>query len=799
MHIATMETVLPDAPDFVLHGTLLVPPGTWPNQTWTPPLAVQDYDGTLLETQLEVVSRFSSSEAGADVVEVLARVRRDPKRKPGERAQYRIVVSTKSTGATPPSSPNGAANQVLLAGRVPLETAAAELLGVASAINLTARDASGTTFQLAPLALPVLDTPRTGAVVHEVQTYGVMRSDAGSAARDLAPLPNLFGVHSFARVLAGEPILLLDLRLNNGASGATSDSAPLGEVYFRSLTLHVPAGYVVLQDGVDPGTRGNGTDVFDLVAPIPSAEDGPSESLGRMHYMPTQGQMQRRLAIVAKGNEASARRALDQAGLAFCVAGDGLLSWFSSSWTGYFPQGQQLPRLDYYGLGKVRSELAADFQALRGNLTSGMGRGHYPLESDRLGWAHPYGVAYGGMTGGAEIHLLEGVEIASSASQSGYRHLLDIHRMQTDRMPVALYNEDGKPSALRDWVRHASDPQVGKYMPFSYYNGSMPGRDKRNRDDAFGYSKAPREQLEFVRARGLQPDYEDALRAFDPHDSQHLIRYTRTAKALAWLGNDSLAKGDLLQAAENFQLEYHGLPNGSSGQVQGTGFLAAKREVDSRPGLGFAIGRGQGWGLDAATAAYALSRDDTWRQEARSDWLGPIVDTIAKGQSACNGFIQSKTTGRWLEGKYRVRQSIEQAILESALEGLRLRVFANVDTKRGAGIHSILVASYTSMISDMAWPQGSGAPWSHLAVGSADGNVTFCDASELPDDGHDQYTDGYLIGQSLARGFDLTGDERFLEKAREFARGESLLEGLQSNGLKNIANRAALLELAQRE
>ena len=126
------------------------------------------------------------------------------------------------------------------------------------------------------------------------------------------------------------------------------------------------------------------------------------------------------------------------------------------------------------------------------------------------------------------------------------------------------------------------------------------------------------------------------------------------------------------------------------------------------------------------------------------------------------------------------------------------RAYRDVDTGRAADLDRILADSYRSMISDLAWPKGNGGPWAHLAVGTKDGSEVFCDAGDLPDDGHDEYTDGYQVGQSLARGFGLTGDPAFLEKAAELAGDSGLRRDLEANGLKNIANLAALLELAQR-
>lgn len=802
--VATLETTLGPDSSFALHGTLPVPAGTLIAGVRSAPFALRDSNGDLLTTQFEPVSRFANPSAGADVIEVIAQVQAAPGARPGDRVRFDLVLGdpseTKVTGTR--ELPAGASAASLLAqGPAAPSADLAKLLGQPASIRLTGRDASGALFAFEPLAATPIATPRNGAVEREVKTYGIMELE--SAGPKLAPLPHLFGVHAYARVFAGGSRLELDLRINNGASGLDQASSPLDDVYFAGLTLDVPAGFVVLEDVAAPGSRGQGTERFDLVAPATGKKAWTFP--GPVHFMPAQAQFHRRLVIVPAGSvEAKAVQGSEvpvaQDGLAFCVPGKSkgmpggqLLSWSNPATPSFLAQAQVLPSLQHLGIAKLRAEQEDEYLESWLELVA-PSKANQP----RLGWAHPFGVAYGGMTGGSGIHLLEGVTVAMTASRRGYQSLVNLHRRQADRMPVAFYNTNGEPGSFSDWVQPATHPGRSDYMPFSYFNGSTPTRHKPGKVDAFGYSKAPAHQRDFVRSQGLQPDYESKLAAFQPHDTQHLIRYTRAPKALAWLGNDSLAKDDLWLLAETFRLEYHQLPNSSGGYVQGTGLLAAMAEVEQHPGMGFDIGRGQGWGLDVVAATYALSQDDSWREQTRTQWLDVIVDLVAAGQSDCSGIIQSKGTGRWLGGKYRVRQSIEQAILESGLEAILARAYRDVDTGRAADLDRILADSYRSMISDLAWPKGNGGPWAHLAVGTKDGSKVFCDAGDLPDDGHDEYTDGYQVGQSLARGFGLTGDPAFLEKAAELAGDSGLRRDLEANGLKNIANLAALLELAQR-
>ena len=110
--------------------------------------------------------------------------------------------------------------------------------------------------------------------------------------------------------------------------------------------------------------------------------------------------------------------------------------------------------------------LEAERDALKAHLENGTSDGVYPVLSGVLGWAHPYGVGYGGMTGGAEINLFDGVETAWAGEKAGYQKFRILHRMHTDRMNNVLFNLDGEPSSADDWV--TSGPS-GNYVPFNHF------------------------------------------------------------------------------------------------------------------------------------------------------------------------------------------------------------------------------------------------------------------------------------------------------------------------------------------
>ena len=789
--MAILELEAPAASSFVLRGTVPLPRGVYPATDGMDPAAVLDYDGTVVPAQIEIVSRYPAQADGADVVEILAQVRRDPAVAPGTRVQYEVTYSPH----LPVADPGAVDMAELVSGATTIPGSLSGMLSNPANLRILSSDVFGHTYEARPLAAGNLRRHRYGEAMTQLRSYQTMEPETPVAGGS-GTLPHLFGVHSYLAVQADEPVLLLDLRLSVGTDGhdtTTELDDALGKVYFEDIEVEVPTGWVVLQDGVDPfvGTdyAAGGKRRFPIVRPIGD---------GTMHVMPSQGQLHRRLAIAPAAQAAKAQALLDQAGLAFNRAatdtesGLPLLSWFNPGTGRYFSQAHYLPTLDHMGLDNVRTTLTSEFAGLRSHLVNGTDDGNYPVAFGRLGWAHPFGVQYGGMTGGNGINLYQGVRTAAAASVDGYRRLQDLHRMHSDRMPVTLYNAEGEPSPLSDWIN--VEPTY-TWIPFYYYNGVQ----NAGGHDPFGYGAAPTFQVDHVAAMGLEPSYEEDLLDFDPHDTQHLGRYTRSAKALAWLGNDALAKDDLLRQAEVFQFEYNRHYNSFYQHVQSTGLLQDLLDVEASPGVGFNFGRGEGWGIDAVVSAYGLSNDMAWRAEKR-DWFEDIAETVSAGQASCSGIIQSVYSSKWLGGNYRIRQSIEGAIVENALRGMRERVFEGVSPLHTAMTDDVLHDSYYGMISTFAWDPAENGPWSHLAVApAATPLVPFCLPGDLPGDGTTGYTDGYQIWSSLAYAYEMTGNPLFVTGLQRLTGTSDVKGGMQASGDDNISNRAGALAMAQQE
>jgi hypothetical protein len=578
------------------------------------------------------------------------------------------------------------------------------------------------------------------------------------------------------------------LRVHNAFSGrdtATTDDNPLGKVYFDALELSVPAGWVVLEATDNPWAGPcltvDGRATKQLVRPIQS---------GALHVMPALAQFERRIVIARAGTEARAAAFLREEGLAFCREGTsstGLeyFSWWNPGIGRWFSQRHPLPSLGVDREPSLRAQLAGQWNALFTQVTTGAA-GLFPIESANLGWAHPFGIEQGGMVSGSEIYIYDGIDVAQAASVEGVRAAQLRLRMYTDRQPNVLFNEDGNPARWGEWVVHAP---AGNFLPVWWYNAPMLWAS-----DPFGYNHAPTHQVTAVQTAGRQPWYEAQLASFEPIDWQHLVRYTRSAKVCLWLDNDTLAKEDLRAQAEGFLFGYSTLPQDLYGNIIPTGMLAMKNYVQGYPGLGLAFGRGESWGLDAVLCAYSTA-GDAWRAELQP-WVHDLVGMLERGQSTCSGVIQSSPQYNVFDSQYRCRQSIEAAIMENALTGLRETVIEGTDAALESRLNEVLRRAYYAMVSPYVWSDVHHGPWAMMATGPFDmAQAPFCNS--IPLDGNYGFADHYQPWSSLAYAYELTHDELFLQKASQMLGDLDFISTLNANPIENWQNRAALIQLAQ--
>jgi hypothetical protein len=275
-------------------------------------------------------------------------------------------------------------------------------------------------------------------------------------------------------------------------------------------------------------------------------------------------------------------------------------------------------------------------------------------------------------------------------------------------------------------------------------------------------------------------------------DLQHYIRYTRSLKVLAWLGNDPLAKLELAMASACFHLGFHQYWTNWYGNKKPWGLSASMQYVDAHPGWGVAFGRGQGWGVDAAVAAYAFGDDE--HRELYDPWFRVVADTLEAGQSDCTGIIQATPSSKY---HYRTMQSFEVSIVENALWSMRTSVFEVREPARDEQLRRILEESIRAQISPLVWRDEWNGPVHWMATGSPDVEEPPYCAIPTEEDAQAYGADHVYCWADFAYAFALTEDPIFLEKAKQVGGTGDLYGLLHDSGLDNLGAKAPMLSLVQ--
>ncbi|MCB9913545.1 MAG: hypothetical protein H6828_00180 [Planctomycetes bacterium] len=776
--LAVVELETPQHARFLLRATVPLPPGLFPRPDGRAPFSFEGPDGRRFHAQNEIVTRYPVDAQGADVVEVAAWVELPPAALSAPRTVFSVVWDPHPVRHS----------------RV--APAVRALLDAPHAVALEARDVFGHRYATELLA-PLADggsggqVLRDGAALTQTRLHDWMMPDKPQGG-SRGTLPHFLGAHGFVTLYDGEEFLSLDLRVHNGGSGHDPDDVrddPLGEVFFDALRLVLPAGWRVACaigdpyfDGPEP--LGGGRTATPLVQRLAG---------GQLHLMPAQAQFSRRLVIYRDDVEvaARARALLAEEGLAFARAaqddaGRELFSWWNPDTGRYFPQNQRLPDLGFLDEQELRDDLHEELTAITQALEAGT-PGPWPLISDAMGWCHPWGPSIGYLHGGTEIFLIDGLRTAAAASRDGYLLHRTLERMYTCRQSDTLYNADGRETRVEDWLQ--TSPNGVQYLPVWIFLKPV-----LFLGDSFGFQSAPTFQQEAVAALGREPDYAPALRTYEAIDIEHMVRYTRSLKTLAWLGNDALAKSELLMQAELMRLSYDRFPQAPNGQAIVTGMYKDAAFAHANPGHGLDVNRGTGWALDTMTAAYALAAPE-WREQVLP-WFRSLVDLFHLGQESCTGVVTTMPNWSWFGAQYRLRQSISAAILEHALWGSVTTVFAGRDEEGLARARQVLERSLYSSIADDYWDPVEHKPFFLAATGPFDlTQPGFCGP---PPPGSTEGHDDYQVWSSFAYGYRLTGDPAFLQRAIELAGGD-LSHALRKHAPGDLENRAALLQLVQQQ
>ncbi|HPF15371.1 MAG TPA: hypothetical protein PLJ12_14000, partial [Planctomycetota bacterium] len=633
---------------------------------------------------------------------------------------------------------------------------------------------------------------KEGSWLRQTACHEVLAPTA--SADPVTALPHMMGVHTYLTTWTNAPYIALDLVVHNGMDGLdpeTSLDDLLDHLYFQRLSLELPVGWKVLtmfdNPLESPQTQALGSNIssLDLISPLP---------LGRMHILPRQARFMRRMMIV-KDNPtaiAQAREVLNRRDLATLarprVQTDlRLWTWWNPRTAFYFPQKFPLPALTDFDLPLISARLDQRFNEVSRQIAAGQG-GTYPFTSPAFGWCHPWGEPYGGAPGGDEIHFVDGLRTLATENLNGYRLAEFAAKSYMDRQPIAFYNADGGPLRLRDLMKVDSQ---GRFYADCHFQLVPSGVHEFPRFD-----RTDKRHAQMVLALNLQPEYQDALLNWNPIDIQHLIRYTRNFKTLAWLGNDSIAKDELRLVAETYRLSYHELYSSPDGYVQGSGLLDKVLFVQTYPGKGVGVGRGEAWGMDAACAAYAFSGPE-FRTRFRP-WFEIFSRVLEIGQSDCTGNVQAFVIWNFFDGRYRIRQSFEVAMLEQSMQSIAETVFKGVNDLRYNSLRQVQTLSTYSSMEAPFWDPVQLGPWFTTATGSNDPNLIPDMCLNVPADARLDHVDFTDYWNAIAYSYVHTRDTFLRDRISiMLTEAQQVLGTDQLNYELRLEARAAMLTLME--
>ncbi|MBL8859863.1 MAG: hypothetical protein JNL28_15255 [Planctomycetes bacterium] len=683
--VARLELAAPRATPFVLRACVPLEKGVFPRADGRSPFLVRlpGKQTGMVRAQAEIVSRYPNG--NADVVEIIVPASIDAEIRPGARLTCGLFLD------------DGGDDEQRAAPAVSEAVAALLDSKARGQVALRTRDVYGNQYIAELVGNPdgygvgSLRAGKSGAWLAEDRAYATLQP-APNQEMSGPPLPHLMGVHAYWTKTSVDDVVLLSLRVHNGAIAgnreATALEAPLGIVYWTDLELIVPKGWIVVPEVPDPFLGEAVIDGEKRIVQIvkPNAD-------GSLHMMGPQAQFERRFALVPEGSVAKAKSRLAFDGWAFPVRGENLWSWSNAKTARYFPQRTVLASIDFLkrrdksGKAAARANDAVQLAEQRNTLATGTATGYYVL-SPVMGWAHPWFTQEQGGVGGEGIAMIEGHYTAQGASQDGLASYSLAHRMNVCRQPEATYDAQGEIVGYHRWLSKDG------VIPFDYRtNGgvvipefALPMR----------WGRPGSQQVRDVVARGLRPSYDKgnpfdkegsiphdgALLAWWPHDDQHLVRYTRNTKALVWLANDALAKDDLMLSAELFRLVFHESPHIPASWSAGVTLNIYAQLAAQSPHGGLPVGREHAWGIDAMCAAYSVASPE-WRARQRPwfDAVTKLFDDAAMPSGLVQRFINERLLG---DNRYCVTQCFESLFLIHAMRCMSESVYRDVDEARRA-------------------------------------------------------------------------------------------------------------------
>jgi len=362
------------------------------------------------------------------------------------------------------------------------------------------------------------------------------------------------------------------------------------------------------------------------------------------------------------------------------------------------------------------------------------GRDGSPFGGDGMvGPYHVWSSAYGGETGGTDKHLFAGMEECYAGVWSGVEFWQMRHDATLNRMgDQAIRTGNGRPVDLFDLSMQWDMSGIGHWAKKSW-----PQKEWDN-DGMFGfYSAWPIHQRDLPDAgchywNRINYDPYHQSSGYMRYDYQHLQRFLATIEALIWLNNDPLARDAAEMTAVQAHMEYW--------EKQG-GFLF-------RLGNPAAKGMGGNLGRDTSHALHAMALgchvgSDRYREKIQPAFR--MFEKAAQEQNmACGQPVAYKggktTTAYDFDGKFSIVRANELCWHLHTHRCLMMATPGDLDPQYYYEIGRIGLFTHC-WAKDQAGTYGN-QMWTHVACGPVDAEDRF-DLFEPAEHPNEQFSAGH--------------------------------------------------------
>lgn len=344
----------------------------------------------------------------------------------------------------------------------------------------------------------------------------------------------------------------------------------------------------------------------------------------------------------------------------------------------------------------------------------------------------PWGVKYGGMTGGSEINLGgRGFDVWAARSRKGMLNIFLHSIARGISRNEKLQMLDGEPLSPLDAIRTASQ---GQYVPVRAFGGYDPTYCGVC-DSLFGFNSAPMQHINYVLANNLQPDYNPGTWADE--DEQHFVRMTAPMIAVVQLMFHPMIVDAMISAGNYAYFANPNLPSyfNSSGQaVYFSGALANTRPAQAGVG-NYSVGRAFAHTQIARVMTYALSNS------AYRSFMLPYHQFVAREamfrSQMYNGLINKSglTSKNSPLGACETSVTRENSFIQVANAATLKRVLLGVSNEHALELQATIIAMTASrLLSPMVVrPGNSGAYYANVMVAkSPNVNTIFTDWTQIP-------------------------------------------------------------------